>query len=63
VNVSNRRLTDEEFFDEREQVLAMWSTGRDVDLDEAIAYHKSMPRNKNFYLKLSDARKRVRPLS
>ncbi len=58
MDVSNRRLTDEEFFDERKEVLAQWPTGKDVDLDEAIAYHKSMPRNKNFYLKLSDMRKK-----
>ncbi|HEX2966091.1 MAG TPA: methylaspartate mutase subunit E [Syntrophorhabdaceae bacterium] len=58
MNVSNRRLTDEEFFNERKEVLAMWPTGKDVDLEEAIAYHKSMPRNKNFVYKLLDARQR-----
>ena len=36
----------------------MWPTGKDVDLDEAIAYHKSMPRQKNFVYKLMDARQR-----
>ena len=60
VNVSNRRLTDEEFFNERKEVLAMWPTGKDVDLDEAIAYHKSMPRNKNFVSEAEDARKEAR---
>jgi methylaspartate mutase epsilon subunit len=58
VHVSNRRLTEEEFFKERKEVLAMWYTGKDVDLDEAIAYHKSMPASKNFVHKLTEARKK-----
>jgi methylaspartate mutase epsilon subunit len=56
--VKNQRLTDEEFSKERKEVLNMWPTGKDVDIDEAIAYHRSMPRNKNFVYKLNDARKK-----
>ena len=39
---------DEDFFlSQRPEVLAMWKTGKDVDLDDAVAYHRSMPPMKN----------------
>lgn len=52
----NKRLSDEEFFRERQEVLAMWPTGKEVDLDEAIEYHKSMPPTKNYALKMAEAK-------
>lgn len=30
----------------REENLARWPTGREVDLDEAVAYHRALPRHK-----------------
>jgi methylaspartate mutase epsilon subunit len=53
--VRNKRLSDEEFFRMREEVLAMWPTGREVDLAEAIEYHQSLPPSKNYALKLAEA--------
>ncbi|MBI4284729.1 MAG: methylaspartate mutase subunit E [Chloroflexi bacterium] len=44
----NKKLDYGEFMREREKVLAEWPTGREVDLDEAVAYHKSLPRAKNW---------------
>ena len=44
----NKRIDEEEFLKERQAVLSMWPTGKEVDLDEAIAYHKSLPDHKNF---------------
>lgn len=58
MSITNKRLDDGEFFKEREQVLATWKTGKEVDLDEAIAYHKSMPRGKNMAYKIEDAKKK-----
>lgn len=55
--VRNRRLSDEEFFLAREEVLAEWPTGEEVDLDEAVAYHKSMPPSKNYAKKYAEARR------
>lgn len=43
----NKRLDDEIFHNQRKEVLAMWHTGKDVDLDEAISYNKSLPPAKN----------------
>ena len=56
MEVSNKKLSDKEFLKEREEVLAQWPTGKEVDLDEAIAYHKSMPPGKNYAKKLAWAK-------
>ncbi len=55
MEVRNKRLSDEEFFKERKEVLAEWPTGKECNLDEAVAYHKSMPPSKNYALKLDEA--------
>ena len=44
----NERIDEGEFLKERQTVLSMWPTGREVDLDEAIAYQKDLPDHKNF---------------
>ena len=57
MEIQNKRLSDDVFFKEREEVLAQWPTGKDVILEEAIAYHKAMPESRSFAKKLSDAKK------
>ena len=52
-----KKWTEEEFFQVREEVLKGWPTGKDVDLEEAVKYHKSLPASKNFSKKLLDAKK------
>ena len=52
----NKRLDDDVFFKQREEVLSMWHTGKEIDLDEAIAYNKSLPNEKNIVRKLRRAR-------
>ena len=52
-----KKWTEEEFFQMREEVLKGWPTGKDVDLEEAIKYHKSLPESKSFSKKLIDAKK------
>lgn len=47
-SVRNKRLDEAEFLNMRETVLAQWPTGREVDLEEAIAYQKKLPDSKNF---------------
>ena len=48
--VQNKKITEKEFFEQREQVLATWKTGKDyhLDFDESIPYLKSIPAEKNF---------------
>ena len=50
------KWTEEEFFKVREEVLKQWPTGKDVNLEEAVAYHKALPDHKNFAKKLVDAK-------
>lgn len=51
-NLQNKKWTEEEFFEERKEVLAQWPTGKDVDLEEAVKYIKALPDEKNFAKKL-----------
>ena len=46
IDIKNKKWTDDEFYKVRKEVLATWPTGSEVDLDEAIAYHKSLPEHK-----------------
>ena len=54
--VKNKRLENDVFSAQRKEVLAMWRTGKEVDLDEAIAYHKGLPYEKNVVHKLRQAK-------
>ena len=57
MDIQNKRISDGEFSRLRQEVLAQWPTGKDVDLEEAVAYHKSMPESRNFSKKLLDAKR------
>ena len=56
MDLRNRRLDVEQFLQERREVLAGWPTGREVNLEEAIEYHKRLPEGKN----LAKLRKRAK---
>ena len=56
MSLKNKKLSHDEFFKIRQEVLNQWPTGKEVDLDEAVAYHKSLPENKNFCNKLLKAK-------
>ena len=43
---SAARIADDDFADMRRENLARWPTGAGVDLDEAAAFHKSLPEHK-----------------
>ncbi len=62
MDIQNKRISDEEFSRLRQEVLTQWPTGKDVDLEEAVAYHKAMPENRNFSKKLLDAKRDRRTL-
>lgn len=62
MDIQNKRIPDGEFNSLRQEVLAQWPTGKDVNLEEAIAYHKSMPEKRNFSKKLLDAKRENRTL-
>ena len=62
MDIQNKRLSDDVFYKERAEVLTQWPTGKDVDLEEAIAYHKQMDESRSFAKKLSNAKKEGRTL-
>ncbi|MDO5665690.1 MAG: methylaspartate mutase subunit E [Bacteroidia bacterium] len=55
MEITNKKLSNDAFFAERKEILAHWHTGKDVDFDEAVAYQKSIPKEKRFGEKLSKA--------
>lgn len=56
MNLQNKRIPDDDFRKERMEVLAQWPTGKDVDIDEAVRYHDSIPESKIFSKKLLAAK-------
>ena len=62
VDVKNRRLDDEVFFEERKRILGLWPTGKEVDLDEAVERHQGLPATKHFVTKTRKAKKEGRTL-
>ncbi len=62
MDIQNKRLSDEAFYKQRAEVLGQWHTGKDVDLEEAVKYHKAMPEQRQFSKKLLDAKREGRTL-
>ncbi len=56
MDLQNKRIPDDVFHALRQEVLTQWPTGKDVDLQEAVDYHKSMPESRLFGKKLLDAK-------
>ena len=62
MDIQNKRISNDEFFALRQEILTQWPTGKDVDLEEAVAYHKAMPESRKFSKKLLDAKRDGRTL-
>ena len=62
MDIQNKRIPDGEFEALRSEVLTQWPTGMDVNLDEAVAYHKAMPESRIFSKKLAQAKEEHRTL-
>ena len=62
MDIQNKRLSDDEFYNLRKEVLTQWPTGKDVDLKEAAEYHKAMPECRKFSNKLLWAKNNNRTL-
>lgn len=55
LNLTNKRLDDSVFYNTRKDVLNQWGTGKNADIEEAVKYHKNIPRTKIFSNKLAEA--------
>lgn len=56
MRVQNRKIDEDRFLQQRKQVLSMWSTGKEVDLEDAVSYQKSLPAHKNLVNRLKQAK-------
>ena len=63
MDLRNEKMSEEEFFKIREDVLKQWPTGAEVDLKEAVDYLKNIPDEKNFAKKLEKAKNEGRTLA
>jgi len=48
MKVINKKWDEDVFLSEREKVLTMWPTGKEVDLDEAVEYQRGLSESRNF---------------
>ena len=55
MDIQNKRISDDEFHKLREEILTQWPTGKDVNLEEAVAYQKGIAKEKRFGEKLAKA--------
>ncbi|MBP3651855.1 MAG: methylaspartate mutase subunit E [Clostridia bacterium] len=62
MDIQNKRIPEAEFEALRKEVLTQWPTGKDVNLDEAVAYQKAIPEDRQFGKKLLKAKKEKRTL-
>jgi len=64
MGIKNRRLTEEEFLQERKEVLGLWPTGKDIeDLDESVEFQRDLLKEQNAALVLSQAKREGRTLA
>lgn len=57
MELQNKKWTKQRFMEVREEALSTWPTGKDVNLEEAVRYHQSLPESKNFSKRLNEAAK------
>ena len=57
MEVKNKKWTHDEFYTIQKDVLTQWPTGAEVDFEEAIKYHETIPVKKNFAKRLIKAKK------
>ena len=56
IEIKNKKWSDDLFYKTQKEVLATWETGKDVNFQEAVDYHKSLPESKIFSAKLNKAK-------
>ncbi|MGI6147808.1 MAG: methylaspartate mutase subunit E [Firmicutes bacterium] len=56
--LSSEKLDWEQMQQERQAVLRTWETGREVNLEEAVEFHSTLPPSKNFARRMGEAKAR-----
>ena len=49
ITVRQQRIDEDVFMEKRKEVLALWPTGKEVDLEEAVVYQKALPDDRRFH--------------
>jgi methylaspartate mutase epsilon subunit len=62
MELSNKRWSEEELLAEREKVLSLWPTGKEIDLGEVVEYLKKLPAEKQYARVIVQAEKEGRTL-
>lgn len=52
IRVSQKKFDEDRFHELRKEVLSAWPTLQEIDLEEAVAYQKSLPEEKIYYKQL-----------
>ena len=42
MDIRNKKLSNDDFFAQRNEVLSQWKTGSEVNFEEAVEYQKSI---------------------
>ncbi len=56
MEIQNKKIPEDQFMKLRQEVLAQWPTGREGNLEEAFAFHRSLPESRIFSKKLIAAK-------
>lgn len=62
MELKNKKISEGDFFKEREEVLQHWPTGKGVDFESAVNYQKAIPAARRFGDKLWKAKEEGRTL-
>ncbi|HWR39666.1 MAG TPA: methylaspartate mutase subunit E [Patescibacteria group bacterium] len=57
MELKNKKWTREQFDTIRAEVLTHWATGKDVDMEEAVKFHETIPAKRHFAKRLIKAKK------
>ncbi|WP_094604377.1 Glutamate mutase epsilon subunit [Sporomusa silvacetica DSM 10669] len=57
MELKNKKWTHDEFNAIRQEVLNQWPTGKDVNFEEAVKYHETIPAKRHFAKRLVKAKK------
>lgn len=63
MELKNKKWTHDQFFGMREDVLTHWTTGKEVNLEEAFQYHQTIPTKKHFAKRLVKAKQKGETLT
>lgn len=56
MELKNKKWTNDEFYAMREDVLKHWPTGKEVNFEEAVKYHQTIPAKRHFAKRLVKAK-------